>query len=181
MGQSRRRHFGFLIGLSVTIGMVGVGIQPVQAQRQGEAINPASERPLKCTSEDVGIIGKKITCLVAVNAAKVTDIIVNRGNCDSPVLTVEERQSVNNFLNTLGPERAKFESLPAFHKNFYGLQLVFKGTEPGSQELGAAIIKWSNDPIRIYRFGDAMSFTVCPNWLEYTITVNGTNWSWVSK
>ncbi len=42
MGQRRRRHFGFLVGLSVTIGMVGSGFLPAEAQRQGEAINPVS-------------------------------------------------------------------------------------------------------------------------------------------
>ena len=53
MGQSRRRHFGFLIGLSVTIGMVGVGIQPAEAQRQPNQVEDALEEAFRQSSDEI--------------------------------------------------------------------------------------------------------------------------------
>ena len=111
---------------------------------------------------------------MADNSVRITNVVFNRGNCESPVLRGSERQLAEQRYRALSPQDREILEGP-----LGGLMAI-----PVLLQKGDPLGKLMIDPTRKeYKFGDKvtiMSFG-CPNLLEYSLTVNGTEWTWKTR
>lgn len=127
----------------------------------------AEEAPLHCSANTL-----LVECDVQANEAVVTDAIFNQGNCVSPIATEEQKRMVKEYTKNL-PEsdQAAIAESP--------LGFVIDLRQQGKGDLADAIVLSSADPIGSHKSGDKITiFNTCENLTEYTITVNGQEWTW---
>jgi len=154
------------------------------------AIQAATARPnvspLKCSSGAGAGGGKAITCTVGDNNLKVTDVVLNRGNCASPFMTPQDKVLVEKYLNNYPADKRKqIETQPMAKLGIiismvdgklpYTQGYIFQTNRP----LFDALNHWATDESGTYKFGDRISISItCPNLIEYSITANGHVWTW---
>ena len=128
----------------------------------------SSESPLEC-----GLIDKfTIECSVHDDTAQVTDVVLNRGRCVSPIATEEQKRKVKDWLGSLDQRQ---RDAVAISPEFVKLMLL----GGGRGDIADAVTLVYNNPIKTYGFGDKFKIVnTCENLLEFTITVNGSDWTW---
>jgi hypothetical protein len=151
----------------------------------------AQERfPLNCT-----IIDDSLTsCLVRVDRFDVTDVVLNRGNCPSPVITKSEKSTLDRLLESQALKaNSSVQELRLSMGFMSGLALgmcslmralnQLRGDQLASEEaqicqMSRLMILDGNNPIGTYKFGDKFNIATfeCANLLEIKITANGQEW-----
>ena len=128
----------------------------------------SSESPLEC-----GLIDKAtIECSVHVDSARVTDVVLNRGRCATPIPSEVQKSRIKKWLASLNERES---NLLAISPEF----LIFGLRAQGKVDIADALILVANDPIKSYGFGDKFKIAnTCENLLEFTITVNQSEWTW---
>jgi hypothetical protein len=141
----------------------------------------AQQNPLKCTIID----RSEIRCDVTANKVTISNVVINRGNCKSPVLPASEKNSALRWgEETL--ERLKSQGLHqyAFLKNLWDHgQYSILASAATDANITFILNNIENDPSGEYEFGDEVEITPLGrcNILEFVITANGRDWKWIRE
>lgn len=105
---------------------------------------------------------QQVSCTVITDSVTLESISINRGNCESPTVTPEEKMLVDNHFDssTLRHSiREEFGSGVLFSYHF--AQFLDKMVAEGklNQQEALATFKFASDPSGNYKFGDQFSFT----------------------
>ncbi len=146
--------------------------------------------PLDCTEEDASLV----SCVVRVDRFNVTDVVLNRGNCPSPVLTKGDRSTLERLLEAHARKTNSSVQEIRLSMGFVsGLALgmcslvgavnQLRGDQLPSEEaqmceMSRLMILDGNNPVGTYKFGDKFNIATfeCANLLEIKITANGEEW-----
>jgi len=122
-----------------------------------------------------------VVCDVTIDSLDISDVVLNRGNCRSPVRKPEIRERDEAILNSVSEdERTKNEALmEIFGPMFLVIEQAAKDKTKldeykPNDRLGIAQVSKNMDPAKHYVFGDQVQIlaTNC-NLLELSITANG--------
>ncbi|BCG98791.1 hypothetical protein MesoLj131b_07910 [Mesorhizobium sp. 131-2-5] len=139
----------------------------------------AQESPLRC------VFGKgAISCDVLADEISISDVVLNRGNCPSPIPSENERKDVEAYFGSLADKRAVLiahMAAPTVAGSF-SLACPESGSEADLKmcRIAPSIVRVDNDPAGTRKFGDrvVIPLQLCPNLVEYSIEVNGQIWTW---
>lgn len=149
--------------------LLGISMQQAQAQ----------ESPLQCV-----LRGQSVSCDVTRDEINIENIVLNRGRCEWSAPTEEDRQSAAAFRNTF-PEQVWPVLLPQMTMltQISGCKSDMPDFPIDRCKAAVAFVKVMNDPTGAHMFGDKVQFSTsgCDNLLEYTITVDGTDWTWSTR
>lgn len=140
----------------------------------------ASESPIQC-----GLNQGNIECTIVGDNVEITNVILNRGRCNSPEATTQKDiEDLNEFRNKLkAEERALYfsEDGQPTPLGVYGImgQTITRQTNQNIERYGEAYLRVAFDPRGKYQFGDTVKILASScNLIEYTIEANGNNWTW---
>ena len=132
----------------------------------------AAEGPLSCSYGLPQTISL-ISCDILENGVQIQEITLNRGNCPSGSAIVKDLKAFLDSEPTNEIDRIRRELLQRY------------GEDERFQEHGGGMMKTFT---KTYQYGDKMTFSTnivgkqyCGNLLEYTITVNGRNFTWKTR
>ena len=164
---------GLLLGSAVA---TLFALAPLKAHSQD------SESPLQCK-----IQSPIVTCDVMQDGIDIQNVILNRGRCDSPIPTDQDRQRASDFRSKLSVDVR--QALPSLMPQLLMLASITQCKVdmpdfPIENCLASlALLKEINNPIGSRNFGDKISFSTfgCQNLLEYTVNINGEEWTWKTR
>jgi len=149
----------------------------------------AEDPPLSCKFDSQGFI----VCDVTTDNADLTAIVVNRNNCSMPTIPDDMRQKFQDIMDRAPPEQKSLASVDAT------LSLDPRSAEPddsfdhwrpsdgfdklpADNQLPTAIYYLLVDKRGKYKFGDRILIpTRKCQVLEWTIEVDGRQWTWRRK
>lgn len=128
----------------------------------------AQQSPLSCgvQQKDINCVGLNsrtcqpiyqpfIFCDVTENNTKISDVVLNRGNCKSPKKQIEEQLAASKRLMQSEPQNAGI------------IKMLLTPDDPFA---------------KTYNFGNRVEFSAAGcNLLEYTISVNGRDLTWKTR
>jgi len=143
----------------------------------------ADDGPLTCRYLS---FKRQINCEVAADQADVTKIVLNRGNCYMPpalpadLRTKYLQQIPNGELINIDADLWKY-AIANVRQN-PDEQKRRNDEILNSPNDGALYFYFTLNPTRQYKFGDSFKIdaTAC-SVLEYTISVNGQDWTWKTQ
>lgn len=150
----------------------------------------ASDGPLTCSASwrNLGTGNVPvIECQVQVNTARITEVTLNRGRCSAPPRATQADRDLADRYEENMDEKMKqmFELTPEMAWAVLHIKATAPETEENREERAGiiALLKVAQDPRGEYQFGDALAFVAnnCANLLEYTLTVNGREWTWRTR
>ena len=130
-----------------------------------------------------------IQCSVVVDKASITGATLNRGNCPDPILSTSNQEILSKFLNSATQVEvwtAKDNMETASNLFEDGLQVrMAESFEEAFEKLSRdrqimiALFMLQYATGGTYQFGDKVILPLFPcNLLEYSIIVDGREWTW---
>lgn len=107
----------------------------------------AQSSPISCFKKDQA----EIECNVFEQELRIKDIILNRGNCKSPVLKGNDRELGKKYYEELPRDAQESLKIP-----FVAMITLFESK--GDEKLARAIEYIYDPSIKTYKFGDKINF-----------------------